>query len=255
MRKNLLIACVGPTSLHKQWIYGDRNFDVMIVHYGDDDSYYGDGEYYIRAKGTKFNIIGDVFDQIPKEYEYIFIPDDDLYISFEDVNRLFEIAKEYNLGICQPSILGYFSLGISLHQPNSILRYTNFVEIMAPCFDRNSFEICRPTFKYNKSCWGIDILWHKCLNFSQDKIAVIDDLIAIHTRACFLGDNYKNNSIVAPHKETELILEEHGLSYDKIVYKTIKKNEDFNKPSDTRLYPNTSFMRNVCNQLRRKFFI
>ena len=93
------------------------------------------------------------------------------------------------------------------------------------------------------------------MGFPQDKIAVIDDVIAIHTRACYLGDNYKNNSIVAPHKETELILEEHGLSYDKVVYKTIKKNEDFNKPSDTRLYPNTSFMRNVCNQLRRKFFI
>ena len=82
MRKNLLIAVAGPTSLHRTWIKKDREFDVMVVYYGDlPNQYKADGEYYIREKGTKFNIIHKIFDQIPKEYERIFIPDDDLSMS------------------------------------------------------------------------------------------------------------------------------------------------------------------------------
>jgi hypothetical protein len=256
MKKNLLIVCAGPTSLHKQWVYEkDRNFDTMVVHYGDDDSYLGDGEYYIRAKGTKFNIIGDIFDQIPKEYEYIFIPDDDLHIPIQDLNRLFEIANQYQLGICQPSLVGYYSVQINLHHPGSILRYTNYVEIIAPCFDRKSFDACRSSFNYNKSCWGIDVLWDMILGHPIDKIAVVDDVIAVHTRACFWGDNYSNNKISEPHEELKKLIDDNNLTYDKIVHSMVKKEENYSKSSESRLHPNAEFMKFSCKQLGRKFFI
>jgi len=255
MRKNLLIACVGPTSLHKQWICGDRDFDLMIVHYGDGDSYVGDGEYYIKAKGTKFNIIGDISHKIPKEYEYIFIPDDDLAMSCQSINRLFGIARQYDLKICQPSLVGYYSIPLNLHSPGSILRYTDYVEIICPCFERSTFESCRSTFNHNSSCWGIDLLWGVVLDHPKDAIAVIDDVIAIHTRPCYQGDNYSNNNIDSPQLDLKKIIEENGLSYRRTVYKTVEKEEDYSKPSETRIYPNVDLMLQFCNQLGRKRFV
>lgn len=255
MKKNLLIGCVGPTSLHNQWLIGDRDFDLMIVHYGNDDSYQNDGEYYIRAKGTKFNIIGQIFDQIPKEYEYIFIPDDDLQFQADDVNKLFEIAREYKLAICQPSLVGYYSVPLNLNHPGSLLRYTNYVEIICPCFDRAAFELCRPTYTHNKSCWGIDWLWDKILGFPKESIAVVDDVIAVHTRPCFWGDNYVNNGVDSPYQELIKVVEENNLSWDKVVYKTIPKVEDYSAPSETRLYPRVDGMKNLCRSHLRRSFI
>jgi len=254
MKKNLLIGCVGPTSLHQKWIAGDCNFDLMLVHYGDDDMYKDDGEYYIRAKGTKFNIIADIFDQVPKEYEYIFIPDDDLYMGPNEINRLFELAREYKLKICQPSLVGYYSLTINLNHPGSVLRYTDWVEIICPCFDRETFELCRHTFNYNKSCWGIDLLWGVVLNHPQDAIAVVDDVIAVHTRPCYWGDNYSNNNIESPQMDLKKIIEEHNLSWDKKVYATVENKKVYEETSENRIYPRMNSMVSVCNQLGKQRF-
>jgi hypothetical protein len=255
MRKNLLIGCVGPTSLHQQWISGvDRSFDLMLVHYGDSDRYKDDGEYYIRAKGTKFNIIGDIFDQIPKEYEYVFIPDDDLYMSSGDIDRLFEIAREYKLKICQPSLVGYYSTTINVNHPGNILRYTDYVEIIGPCFDRETFEACRHTFNHNKSCWGIDLLWGVVLQHPKNAIAVVDDVIAIHTRPCYWGDNYSNNKISEPGKDMEKIVEENGLSWERVVYSSVKKEGEWKLNSEERIYPKIESMKQICSQVGKQRF-
>lgn len=255
MRKNLLIGCVGPTSLHQQWLSGiDRTFDLMLVHYGDDDSYKDDGEYYLRAKGTKFNIIGDIFDQIPKGYEYVFIPDDDLYMTSSQIDRLFELAKEYKLKICQPSLIGYYSIPLNLHHPGSILRYTDYVEIICPCVDAETFEKCRSTFNHNKSCWGIDLLWGVVLGHPQDAIAVVDDVIAIHTRPCYWGDNYSNNNVTAPHAELKKVIDENDMSWDRKVYSTVEKKEDYSNPSESRIYPCLDSTKHLCNKLGKQRF-
>ncbi len=255
MKKNILVACVGPTSLHHCWLDGDRDFDLMIVDYKGIENYKDDGEYYIQAKGTKFNIIADIFDQIPKEYERIFIPDDDLYMKPADINKLFSVANQYNLNVCQPSLVGYYSVAINLHHPASILRYTNFVEIIGPCFDRTTFDLCRDTFNYNKSCWGIELLWDMKLGFPKDKIAIIDEVIAVHTRPCFRGDNYSNNNVESPYYEYKKLVEENNLSWDKVVYETLAKEIDYDEPPENRLYPPLDEFHNFCKRIGRKNFI
>jgi len=249
MKKNLLIGCVGSTSLHQKWIAGDCNFDLMLVHYGDDDRYKDDGEYYIRAKGTKFNIIADIFDQIPNGYEYVFIPDDDLHMTSIQIDRLFELAKEYKLKICQPSLVGYYSIPLNLNHPGSLLRYTDWVEIICPCFDRETFELCRNTFTHNKSCWGIDLLWGVVLGHPQDSIAVVDDVIAVHTRPCFWGDNYSNNNVHKPYNDLKKIIDENNLSWERQVYSTVAKKEDYDQPSELRVYPCLEYTKNMCSRL------
>lgn len=222
MRKNLVISCSGPSSLHKQWIEENRNFDLFIVYYGDQKNLYeNDGEYYCQKKGTKFNIVSDL--QLLEEYDYIFVPDDDLLMYCEDINALFDLAKKYDLWICQPSLLGYYSVCETLHHPGSVLRYTNWVEIMCPCFSKYAFNICKETFKYSKSCWGIEKLWDKLLGYPKNKIAIIDEIIAKHTRPCFGGDNYKNNNISKPENDLHKIIEENNLEWPVKEYEKIKK--------------------------------
>lgn len=247
MKKNLVIGCVGPTSLHKHWLDGDRDFDVFLVYYGDGgDCYKHDSDYYARVKGTKFNIVGSL--DIPLGYEYIFIPDDDLFMSSQDINRLFEYAKNYDLWICQPSLIGYYSVPHNLHRPDYVLRYTDYVEIIAPCFSSLSFSLCKNTFNYNKSCWGIEKLWDKELGFPQDKIAVIDDVIAIHTRPCFKGDNYRNNDVAEPWKDIGEIVEKHNLQWEIKEYGSVKKNV-FDIPHQNRCFPLLPCISDICDSI------
>lgn len=222
MRKNLVISCSGPNSLHKHWLGENRNFDIFIINYTDKkDLYKNDGEYYCEKKGTKFNIIYDL--NILDHYEYIFVPDDDIMMSCDQINKLFEFANKYDLWLCQPSIVGYHSVDETLYQKNFILRYTNWVEIMCPCFSKYAWNICKSTFIYSKSCWGIEKLWDKKLDFPIDKIAIIDEITANHTRPCFTGDNYSNNKIEKPELDLHKVVEENNLDWQIKQYKKIPK--------------------------------
>jgi hypothetical protein len=38
MRENLIIVCAGDQSLHTRWVKGSRNYDIMVIYFGDDRS-------------------------------------------------------------------------------------------------------------------------------------------------------------------------------------------------------------------------
>ena len=232
--------------MHKVWIKGHREFDLFLVYYGDGDGYRSDADIYEKAKGTKFNIVAGL--DIPEGYEFIFVPDDDLHIEAHDINRLFAYMAEYKLSIAQPSLVGYYSVPINLHRPASILRYTNFVEIIAPCFSRSAYDACRHLFDNNKSCWGQEKLWDKELGFPKDKIAIIDDVIVVHTRPCFMGDNYKNNNVVEPWKDIQKIVDDHGLSWDMVEYGQVGKDV-FEQPHVERCHPPLSCTEDMCRRI------
>ena len=247
MRKNLVIGCVGPTSLHKSWVDGDRDFDLFLVYYGDgNDAYKHDADHYHRAKGTKFNIVANL--DVPEGYDYIFIPDDDLYVKAADINRLFSYAKQYDLEICQPSLMGYYSVPHNLHHPGYILRYTDYVEIICPCFSFPAFDKCRHLFDYNQSCWGIEKLWDKELGHPKDKIAIIDDVIVVHTRPCFRGDNYNNNDVEEPWKDIGNIVNDHQLKWQINEYGSVKKDV-FEIPHHERCHPPLDSVEDMCEKL------
>jgi hypothetical protein len=186
---NLVIATVGDTSLHKEWLSDKPNFDLVLLYYGNDlniaKSYTQDTPYIYASKGFKFSLIksfiNDNLEWVSK-YEYIWLPDDDLKIDTKSINELFSIAKKYDLYLCQPSLLGYISHQITAPQENSLLRYTNFVEIMAPLMNLNTILKLKETFNVNYSSWGLDFIWSYLLNDPQDKIAIIDTIKMTHTK-------------------------------------------------------------------------
>lgn len=261
--KNLLISPVGDNSFHSLWLRDKANFDTWLIYYGNDEKIAAQCQsqvpFFTRMKGTKFNILKTLIDADPEffaNYDYVFVPDDDLYLGTKEINHLFELAQEYQLELCQPSLIGYYDVPITLHSPCCLLRYTNHVEIICPCFSRSAFKKCAITFDYNVSTWGIDLWWNKLLGEPRDKLAIIDDVIAVHTRPCTMGDVYTNNNIQDPWKDINELIEEHQLSHERIEYSRIWQDAYWKYANAAeRYYPPMDFMPNLCETLRKKWEI
>ena len=66
--------------------------------------------------------------------------------------------------------------------PDCLLRFTTFVELMAPLFSRDALRKCAATFAGNKSAWGVDFAWTSILGRPSNGIAIIDAAPVRHTR-------------------------------------------------------------------------
>ncbi|RMZ54552.1 hypothetical protein APUTEX25_002127 [Auxenochlorella protothecoides] len=99
------------------------------------------------------------------------------------LNTAFAAVTAFQLLLAQPSVCRAhwsFTPYETLRQRDeSILRYTNLVEIMAPIFDMDFFdELVRLTLYNAHYGWGLDWIWPDLLGYPSDKIAVIDEVFA-----------------------------------------------------------------------------
>jgi hypothetical protein len=227
MNKYLIISPVGDESLHPEWVKEKANFDLVLIYYGDNElvaeSNIKYTPYVYAAKGEKYHLIKSFIKSNIKfisNYTHIWIPDNDVLISTEDINKLFETATQYQLSICQPSMNGYISHEITKPISNSILRYTNFVEVLAPLFDLESLLKIYKTFDLNYSSWGYDYLWSYLLDYPKDKIAIIDDIVMTHTKP--VGQNYSRFP-VTPWEEMNELLYSYRIKKEEINYSQLWK--------------------------------
>ena len=261
MSKNLIILCAGDSSLHNYW---HKDFDLLINYYGKfKNRYKNHCKYYFTLKGTKFNIVGELLEnkKIFEKYDNFFIPDDDIYFESKNLHKFFEIFNKFNLQLSQPSILGWWSIKQSLRVPGLVLRYTNWVEMMCPCFSKNALEKCKSTFNNDKSCWGIEFVWNKLLGKPKNKIAIVDEVFGIHTRPVMGGDNYSINKISALQcskdwtknkKESEY---ENFLCYGfvKSQGKIIEPTPDNGLPRVEKIWPKSNKFKSYAINLRNRY--
>ena len=195
-RKNLVIVRAGDTSLHEQWIdaAGERNWDMIVNYFGDDPDRFQSTEIpCVRSKSTKWPALQQLLMDLGAEvsrYEYVWFPDDDLSCTQTDINRLFDICRQYRLHLAQPALTpdSHFSHVLTLRNRSFTLRYSNFVEIMAPCFSIDFLQKAWPTFGEIQSGWGLDSLWPLLLP-DWKSIAIVDAVEVRHTRPVG-GPNY-----------------------------------------------------------------
>lgn len=222
-RPNLVIVRAGDTSLHPAWLAREggptRNWDLIVSYFGDDAAKYrSEDERRIDGKGPKWPALYGMLrehEALVRAYEYVWLPDDDLACTGEDINRLFDICRAERLQLAQPSLTpdSYYSHLITLHNPHFRVRYASYVEIMAPCFHRDALWKLVPTFNRNLSGWGLDSIWPGLLHTRIDEVAVIDQVQIRHTREIGAA-NYqalKAHGIQASDERDE-VLREHGLS-------------------------------------------
>lgn len=212
LRHNCVISAVGKNSLHKQWIDGlqERDFDLHLIVYDDSFSrFYSDADFVSSKKGYKLRLVYDYLVSNPEylnHYEYFFIPDDDIFTDGETIEELFVLMKKYGLKIAQPALKNsYFTYPITLQDPFCELRYTDFVEMMIPCFSQQAIKKVLATFNANESGWGVEFHWRKLIGTNGHDMAIIDKTPMIHTQPVQQGRD--NN-----HEEMRTYLKQNNLS-------------------------------------------
>jgi hypothetical protein len=191
-RKNLLFTSVGNnTDFYKNWLGSNRNYDVWVVYYDDNQQNYEKYQSMVDRlwsfKGSKFQnfhtIYKDYYNDL-MNYDRFLIIDDDIIMSTEDINNLFLISEQFGLSICQPGFIkgkSKISHNITTSEPNVFLKYTNFVEVNTPLFNKKSLLNLMKYYDRSLIGWGIDYLyiWANNMN-SKDKFAVIDSIQCIN---------------------------------------------------------------------------
>ena len=223
MKNNLIICCAGDDSLHLQWYKDFRNYDLAVIYYGENDEkknlYSNSCDIFKIDKGEKYHLIKRFINDntsLVEKYDYIWLPDTDIVIDCQAVNLMFLIAKKYNLFICQPAMNGFVSHLITLPQNQNEIRFTSFVEILAPLFNKKTLWFLLDTFDENFTAHGLDFVWPKLLGYPENKIAIIDHLTMKHTKP--VGTDYSRFQ-VSPIIELPEILEKYNLDINNLIIK------------------------------------
>ncbi|MCJ2012611.1 hypothetical protein [Methylobacterium sp. J-076] len=188
-RTNLVITRAGPGSLHRQWLHPQeaRNFDVLVTSYhGSPAEEAVDGVEVVFLPGKKVEgwrrIVSHYAERL-EGYERIAFLDDDIACDATALSACFDIGRDYNLALWQPSLTwsSYFTYGGTLHNDNFKLRYVNYIEMMCPFFTRSALKQIEPTFFLGLES-GIDLLWCSLIPPQDRRCAIIDEVQVLHTR-------------------------------------------------------------------------
>jgi hypothetical protein len=187
--RHLVIVRAGDRSLHPTWTKtpATRTWDLVISYFDNDRNRFGDGpDRRIDDPGLKYPGLHALLvrETFWRDYDYIWLPDDDLKMAQEGVDALFREMAALDLDLAQPalSLASFFSHSITLHHPHFRARYTNFVEIMAPCFRREFLETCLPAFAESVSGWGLDWVFPSLRRDAAHRCAILDSIEMTHTR-------------------------------------------------------------------------
>ncbi|HSO98433.1 MAG TPA: hypothetical protein VLP43_05740 [Solirubrobacteraceae bacterium] len=189
MGTNLVLARVGANSLHPAWYEGDggRDWDLRLVPYQPlpEAAHVGCevGEIVPGPKWTGLRKALHAWDGW-RDYDYIWLPDDDILATQESINRMFEIARTLGLDLFAPALdrTSYFAHFSTMRNVSFYGRYVGFVEIMVPGFSRRALEKLLFTLDLSETGWGwgLDSVWPSLLEYRN--VAVLDGVTVQHTR-------------------------------------------------------------------------
>ena len=187
-RRYLVITRAGETSLHRSWLEGgERNWDLVVSWFPTSAYEPVADEEVWRQPGMKWDVFADQLREHPEvleKYEYFVFADDDIEITTEAINTLFETAAREKLELAQPGLTAdsYFSAIHHLRSPSFRLRYTTYVEVMFPCLSRAALKRVLPFAVDTPTGTGLDIIWARLEADNRYRAAIIDTIEMRHTR-------------------------------------------------------------------------
>lgn len=216
--KALVFCRAGERSLHTRWIgHSDtRSYDVWLDCYCDPSVWSGAPARVTDGRGTtKWQRLAELLRADPAVfdgYDVVWFPDDDLDIAADAVERFLAIFRAQGLALAQPALVDgcHWSHELTLACGAFVLRYTNFVEVMAPAFSRAALRACAPTFGESRSGWGLDFVWPQVLGKPRAAIAVVDATPMVHTRP--VGSSYARAGAGGAEAESRALAERYGFS-------------------------------------------
>lgn len=190
MSRCLIIATDAEGGWYHQPKIWSPLYDIALINFNPQHfNREGDKEllkyYYTpESQGFKHQLYKQFIEQyeILDKYDWIWMPDYDVQLERADIERLFAIAEDYNLNICQPSLTpsSFRSFDIVINDPTKLLRYTNYVEVMCPLFNTQALRKLLWTFVLTYSGWAQDFIWARDLQY--ERLAIIDDVQAAHVK-------------------------------------------------------------------------
>jgi hypothetical protein len=189
MPRNLVLARVGASSLHPGWFDAGapRDWDLRLVPYQALPDQSGlELEVGPVVPGPKWAGIREALRTWDdwRDYDFIWMPDDDVAAPQTSINRMFEVAAGVGLDLFAPALAegSYFAHFDTIRNPRFFGRWTGFVEIMIPGFSRAALEQLLPTLDESETGWGwgLDSVWPKLLEYRN--VGIIDGVPVTHTR-------------------------------------------------------------------------
>jgi hypothetical protein len=260
---NFVFTSAGDnTNFDKLWLDNNQKYDVYVIYYGDNNSVYERYrtnkhiKFIERRKGSKFQnflYFYKKYFNIIQNYERFFILDDDIIFNVDDINKMFEMSKKYNLDICGPSFVrpSKISWKVTIHKPERILTYTNFVEVNTMLFNKMALNKFMKYLSDELIGWGIDALaiWANGLS-ERNKYAIIHSVKCINphdkTKKVEKRELYKIKDAKKRRSIYEKYIKKIGIynelkTYTPIAYKSIvKKNNNIYYLNDTEFTGKTN---------------
>jgi hypothetical protein len=186
--KNLVLARVGPNSLHQCWIDrgAPRAWDLHLLPYQPIPEQPPECLVHDVIPGPKWSGLRELLNGWDgwRDYDYVWLPDDDVYANQTTITRMFEVARTLDLELFAPALheTSFFAHFDTMVNRRFHARSVGFVEIMIPGFSRRALELLLPTLDLTKTGWGwgLDSVWPKLLDY--EKVGLIDETAVIHTR-------------------------------------------------------------------------
>jgi hypothetical protein len=209
MISNFVFSSVGDnTNFNKLWINSNTNsnYHIYIIYYGDNDEIYNEYKsnvhYIEKRKASKFQNFKYFYDKYPEiieKYDRFFILDDDIEFGVEDINKMFDISTKYDLQICGPSFThdSKISHKITINKNNTLLTYTNFVEVNVPLFTKEALDKFINILDSNLIGYGIDIFYIWCNGVDRE-----DAYAIVHAVTC---KNPHDNEKKTKKRELEIL--------------------------------------------------
>lgn len=239
--RNLVFTSAGNnTDFDNLWIGDKQNFDVMVVYYGDNEERYeryaSIVDYILKRKGSKFQNFNYVYKNHPdiiNNYDRFFILDDDIIFKTSDINEMFKLSKRYNFWICGPTFIKSpeckISHQVTITQPGNLFRYTNFVEVNVPLFNKPALDKLMEFYDEELIGWGIDHLYIWACGINEKRrYALIDTITCINPQDNFKNNRRELNNISKVNKRAEIwakFAKKHGIPYHwkGITWEKVKK--------------------------------
>jgi hypothetical protein len=187
--RDLVIARVGRNSLHRSWIDAgrSRDWDLYLCPFQEIPSQTGldcvSGRVIAGPKWSGLRTLLDEWDGW-REYDQIWLPDDDILASQDTISAMFEAARALQFKIFTPALeeSSHYGHYIIMRNRSFFARRVGFVEIMVPGFSRVVLEQLLDTFELSTSGWGwgLDPLWAKRLEY--EGLGILDAVPVLHTR-------------------------------------------------------------------------
>jgi hypothetical protein len=189
VRRHLVIARVGRRSLHRFWVdpAKERSWDLYLCPFQEVEAA-SDVECTIGdvLPGPKWEGIRALLNSWNgwRDYEYIWLPDDDIFSNQDDINAVFRCGAALNFDLFAPALHenSYYAHYITMANQSFFARRVGFVEIMVPCFRRETLERLLPTLELSTTGWGwgLDSVWPKLLGY--EGLGILDGVSVLHTR-------------------------------------------------------------------------